>query len=564
MTKRAWLLPFGVGLLATAALVGLLLLLSRVSPLSFVPLDIADAIIHLTPGGIATQGIETLGPGAKLLIELSGSAIFIAMGGVVAILYARLAPRRLVGAGVVLALIALALTALVQQLAGGLRGGVVVIALTSLLYLLWGWALAWLINRLVVPTPSQDVDGPRRTFLFASGGGLLAVAVGSTAIAQLLARNGDDAGPVAGAGQALPTRGPQTATTTVPSTTPAAERTAAATSAAQPAPTAAGTVTPDAPTSAPTLAPTAEPTPVPFTPAPGTRSPFNTNETLYVISSATRDPVVDKDAWRLEIGGAVERPFSLRYDELLALARVDQTSTMECISNEVGNYLIGNVKWNGVALKDLLERAGVQDGVVDIKLTAAEGYTESIPLAKAMEPSTLVVYGIDGEALAVKHGFPARLRVPGLYGEKNVKRLTRVEAVREDYKGYWQQRGWTDTAIIETTSVFDSANPFLGAAPPLKRENGVVPLGGIAFAGNRGIRSVEVRVNDGAWQPAQLDPVDDPLTWRFWRYDWRVDPGSYTLSVRAVDGAGAPQIETERPPHPDGATGLMRITVDVE
>jgi DMSO/TMAO reductase YedYZ molybdopterin-dependent catalytic subunit len=560
MAKRAWVLPFVVGLLATAALVGLLLLLSRVSPLSFVPLDIADAIIHLTPGAIATQGIETLGPGAKLLIELSGSVIFVAVGGLVAVLYARLAPRPLVSAGLALALIPLALTALVQLLTGGLRGGPAGLLLTAAAYLLWGFAVAWIVNRLVATAP-QGVDDARRTFLFASSGGLLAVAVGSTAIAQLLARNGGDGVAAAGAGQALPTSAPPAPTTPASPTVSAAPTTD---TAPQQAITAEPAATAVVPAASPTLAPTAQPTPVPFVPAPGTRSPFNTNETLYVISSATRDPVVDKDAWRLEIGGAVERPFSLRYAELLALPRVDQTSTMECISNEVGNYLIGNVKWNGVALKDLLERAGVQDGVVDIKLTAAEGYTESIPLAKAMEPTTLVAYGIDGEALAVKHGFPARLRAPGLYGEKNVKWLTRVEAVREDYKGYWQQRGWTDTAVVETTSVFDTANPFLGAAPPLKRENGVVPLGGIAFAGDRGIRAVEVRIGDGAWQPAQLDPVDDPLTWRFWRYDWRVDPGSYTLSVRAVDGAGAPQVAAERPPHPDGATGLMRITVTVE
>jgi hypothetical protein len=181
-----------------------------------------------------------------------------------------------------------------------------------------------------------------------------------------------------------------------------------------------------------------------------------------------------------------------------------------------------------------------------------------------MEDTTLVVYGIDGQALAVKHGFPVRLRVPGLYGEKNVKWLTKIEAVSGDYQGYWQQRGWTDTAIIETTAVFDTANPFLGKQPPLQRENGIVPLGGIAFAGNRGVSKVEVRIDDGDWTQATLDPNNDPLTWRFWRYDWRVDPGSYTLTVRAVDGAGAPQIAAERPPHPDGATGLMRITVTVE
>ena len=339
MVKRTWMAPFGAGLLATAALVGLLLLFSRFTALSFVPLDIADAMIHLTPGAIATQGIETLGPVAKLLIELTGSAIFIAVGGVVGLLYARLAPRPLAPAGVGLALIPLALTALVQLIGGGLRGGPLGLGLTALLYLLWGFVLVWMVNRLVVPapTPAEPADGARRTFLFASSGALLAVAVGSTAIAQLLERSGQDGAPVAGAGQALPTSAPAAPTAAASPTAAAAAPTAAAATAAQPTSIAAGTAAPAAPTVAPTPAPTAEPTPVPFVPAPGTRSPFNTNETLYVISSATRDPVVDKDLWKLEVGGAVNAPFSLSYAELLALPRVDQTSTLECISNEVGN-----------------------------------------------------------------------------------------------------------------------------------------------------------------------------------------------------------------------------------
>jgi DMSO/TMAO reductase YedYZ molybdopterin-dependent catalytic subunit len=333
---------------------------------------------------------------------------------------------------------------------------------------------------------------------------------------------------------------------------------------AAPSPTAAGATAEAAATAAPTTQPTASPTVIPaFVPAPSTRSPFNTNETLYVISSNTRDPEVARDEWRLEIAGAVASPFSLSYSDLLALPRVDQTSTLECISNEVGNYLIGNVKWSGVRLRDLLERAGLQEGVTDIKLSAAEGYTESIPLAKALDPTSLVVYGIDGEALSVKHGFPARLIVPGLYGEKNVKWLTKIEPVHDDYRGYWQQRGWTDSAVIATTSVIDTNNPFLGQHPPLPREGGIVPLGGIAFAGNRGVNKVEVQIDGGDWREAQLDPQSDPLTWRFWRYDWMAEPGSHTVSVRATDGDGMLQTEVKRDPHPDGATGIQQFSVEV-
>lgn len=559
MRAKSWLPHIITGVLVTAALTGLLLLLAQLSVVSFVPLDISDAIIHLTPGAIATQGIESLGPLAKLLIEAGGTVIFIGFGGLAGWLYGRIAPRPWLAPTLVLAVIALALTMLVQTLAGGLRGGATGLGITTLLYVLWAAVLVWIINRLTAPSAAALAaqDAARRTFLLRSGGALLVVAAGSTALAQLLQRS-DASRQVAGASQALPTTSPGPATAPPAAATAAPTLVSSATTAAPPA----GTVTP-APTAPPTVAPTTQPTPVPFVPAPGTRSPFNDNETLYVISSATRDPQVDKGQWRLEIGGAVDEPFSLTYDELLALPRIDQTSTMECISNEVGNYLIGNVKWNGVRLKDLLERAGVQDGVIDIKLTAAEGYTESIPLAKALEETTLIAYGIDGEALAVNHGFPARLRVPGLYGEKNVKWLTKIEAVREDYQGYWQQRGWTDTAIIETTAVFDTANPFLGTPPPLKRENGVIPLGGIAFAGNRGITKVELRIDDQEWQVALLDPHNDPLTWRFWRYDWPAIPGRHTLAVRTTDGDGALQTDQVRDPHPDGATGYHIIHVEV-
>lgn len=555
MKPHAWRQHLLAGLLATAALVGLMLLLSYVTALSFVPLDVADAIIHLTPGAIATRGIESLGPLAKLMIELTGALIVIAAGGAAAVIYGRRGPRPLALAGLALALLAAALTVVAQLAAGGLRGGPIGLGLTGLLYLGWGYGLAWMLNRLAAPAAT---DSGRRTFLLQSGGTLLAVAVGSTALAELVRRSGAATPSVAGAGQALPTSPPAPTATSAPTVAPSAT----------PAPTALASAAEASATSAPTSAPAPTPapsaTPAPaFAPASNLRGRYNDNTSLYVISSGTRDPEVARESWRLSVGGAVDSPFSLAYDELVATARVDQTSTLECISNEVGNYLIGNVKWNGVRLRDLLERAGVQDGVIDIKLTAADGYTESVPLARAMDPTGLIAYGIDGQALAVKHGFPARLIVPGLYGEKNVKWLTKIEAVREDYQGYWQQRGWTDDATIHTTSVIDNGNSFLGPQPPLTRENGVVAVGGIAFAGNRGISKVEIQVDGGDWQPATLDPMSDPLTWRFWRYDWAAAPGKHTLSVRAVDGEGNPQIMQPRPPHPDGATGYHSVTVEV-
>ena len=564
MPKGSWMFNLIAGLCATAALLGLLLLGSRLTTLSFVPLDIADAMIRLTPGAVATQGIEQLGPLAKMLIELTGSIVFLIFGGALGWLYGRIAPRPVLLVGVVLAVIAYGLTALAQAIGGRASAGAFEIGLTAVLYLAWGSVLAWLVNRLTAQRPvanAAPAATERRTFLTRSGGTLLAVAVGSSGIAQLLAQNGV-APEVAGAGAALPNAAP-----TNQPTAPATPPTAAVAAASSPAPTSAaapttasatGTTTPPEATAS---HPVEQAVP-PFMTAAGTREPFNNNETLYIISSNTRDPQVASAEWKLQIGGAVNTPFSLTYAELLALPSVQQTSTMECISNEVGNYLIGNGKWTGIRLTDLLARAGIQDGVIDIKLTAAEGYTESIPLERANDPNTLIVYGIDGQALAVKHGFPARLRVPGLYGEKNVKWLTKIEAVREDYKGYWQQRGWTDTAIIETTAVIDTGNPRLGDKP-LTIANGIVPLGGIAFAGDRGISKVEVQIDNGEWQAATLDPAENKVSWRFWRYDWQAQSGKHTLAVRAVDGSGKQQTEAVRDTHPDGATGYHKINVTV-
>ncbi|MBA3469529.1 MAG: molybdopterin-dependent oxidoreductase, partial [Herpetosiphonaceae bacterium] len=314
------------------------------------------------------------------------------------------------------------------------------------------------------------------------------------------------------------------------------------------------------PTAAP---PTATPLPA-FVPALGTRPEITAQESLYLISSATRDPEINVESWRLKIFGAVDQPYELTYAELLALPRQDQTSTLECISNEVGNLLIGNCNWNGVRLRDLLERAGVQAGVVDIRLKAAEGYTESLPLDRALDPTTLVAYGIDGQSLTVPHGFPARLRIAGKYGVKNVKWLTEIEAVREDYQGYWQQRGWTDDATIFTTSVYDTGNPRLGSGT-LQRQNDVVALGGIAFAGDRGIRQVEIQIDGAGWQAVQLKEALSDSAWRQWRYDWRgATPGKHTLAVRAVDGAGQPQVDAIADTHPNGATGYHTLDVEVQ
>lgn len=546
------------GLLATTGATGLLALLSALRLTSFVPLDIANTIIELTPGQIATETIEAIGEWGKRLLIVGGVAGFIAAGAALGALYSWLmrrrlaepgAPERWLISGALLGMIALLPTLAMQLLVPANRATIPPLARSlpalALTYALAGATVGWLLYglKLLGQEPrDNETTAARRAFLRSSGSALLALAFGGSAAAWLIPPPAPKQ-----AGAALPPPAaplPPTDTAIVPTAT---------------TPGPAVTAAPTSPLASPD--PTATPLPA-FVPAPGTRPEITEQQYLYVISASTRDPVIDPKQWRLKIHGAVKNPFELTYDELLALPRQDQTSTLACISNEVGNYLIGNCNWNGVRLRDLLERAGVEDGAIDVIFWAADGYSDSIPLARAMEPATLVAYGIDGMALEVKHGFPARIRVPALYGEKNVKWLTEIEVVTYDYLGYWQQRGWTDDATIFTTSVFDTGNPHTTDGR-LRMQNGIVALGGIAFAGDRGIRKVEIQIDGGEWREARLKEAISDLSWRLWRYDWPAAPGRHTLAIRATDGKGELQTAEIRDTHPDGATGYHSIEVEV-
>jgi DMSO/TMAO reductase YedYZ molybdopterin-dependent catalytic subunit len=563
------------GALVGAATTGVLYLLSVLGWVSFVPLDIANAVILVTPGQIATTTIQNLGVWGKRLLEISGVVGFILAYGVLGAVLVWFIRRtdgrwtngtRWLGVAALCAVVPLLLILMIQY---GVPANRATIPANSVLPLTLtlataGAALVWVSTVLATPAdPSTPAASPsRRAVLLRAGTGLTALALGSTFATRFA---GASRSAVAGADlpAALPTIAPAPSATTAPTAAPTSAPQSTATTLTAPDGAQSTVVAEAAPTA--TAAPTAPPTatlPPAFVPAPSTRSEITEQQYLYVISSSTRDPIVDQQAWRLSIKGAVKQPYELSYDELLALPRQDQTSTMQCISNEVGNYLIGNCNWNGVSLRDLLERAGVEDGVVDVVFRAAEGYSDSMPLAKALDPTTLVAYGIDGKALDVKHGFPARIRVAGLYGEKNVKWLTEIELVKTDYKGYWQQRGWTDDATIYTTSVIDTGNPRL-SKDPVTLENGMIALGGIAFAGDRGIIKVEVQTDGGDWQEAQLKENRSDRAWRLWRFDWTTEPGSHEVSVRATDGTGALQTTDVQDTLPNGATGIHRFTIEV-
>jgi DMSO/TMAO reductase YedYZ molybdopterin-dependent catalytic subunit len=291
---------------------------------------------------------------------------------------------------------------------------------------------------------------------------------------------------------------------------------------------------------------------------PGLSREVTPNDTFYAVSkNVLRDPTVNEGRWRLEVSGLVERPFSLTYDQMKALPAANQYFTLQCIGNAVGGDLIGNAEWRGISLAALLQGAGLKPGAVDVVLRAADDYADSIPIEKALDPDTMLAFEMNGEVLPKAHGFPLRLLAPDIYGMKQVKWITKVEVVDYDFKGLWQEQGWSDVATLNTGSRIDL--PKNGA----KLEPGSSLIGGVALAGMRGVQRVEVSTDGGGtWEEAAMKPQLGPNAWAVWLYHWRVPAGAgeAKILVRATDGTGAVQTADVHEDLPSGATGYHTIT----
>jgi DMSO/TMAO reductase YedYZ molybdopterin-dependent catalytic subunit len=290
-------------------------------------------------------------------------------------------------------------------------------------------------------------------------------------------------------------------------------------------------------------------------------TPFLTpNDDFYLIDTALSVPRIDVNDWSVEIRGMVDRPLSFTYADLLARPQVERVITICCVSNEVGGDLIGNAVWQGVLLKDLLDEAGVQDGAEQVFSTSVDGWTCGFPVEAAFDGrDAMIAVGMNGEPLPLRHGFPARLIIPGLYGYVSAtKWLQTIELNRwSDAEGYWVPRGWSRDAPVKTQSRIDV--PRRGD----ELTAGKVAVAGIAWAQRRGISKVEVRVDDGPWVEARLGTDVTEDTWRQWVYEWAATPGEHRLQVRATDGNGDTQTEEVARPDPDGATGWHTRTVQV-
>ena len=282
------------------------------------------------------------------------------------------------------------------------------------------------------------------------------------------------------------------------------------------------------------------------------------NDRFYRIDTALLTPSVSTDGWTLRIHGLVDRETTLTWAQLVALPMFEQYVTIACVSNEVGDKLVGNAKWTGVRLRQVLDIAGVQSAATQLVGRSVDRFTAGMPTAWVMDPARepMIALKMNDAALPPIHGYPARLIVPGLYGYVSAtKWLTELELTTlEAFDGYWVPLGWAKEAPILTQSRIDT--PRGGV------KSGTVPIAGIAWAPDRGVSRVEVAI-DGVWRDARLSKPISDATWVQWVTDWTTTPGQHTIMVRATDGKGVVQEEQHSPPAPDGARGWHTIGVDV-
>jgi DMSO/TMAO reductase YedYZ molybdopterin-dependent catalytic subunit len=293
----------------------------------------------------------------------------------------------------------------------------------------------------------------------------------------------------------------------------------------------------------------------PVTPVPGTRPEYTPLKDHYKVFLELEPTEIDGETWQLPITGLVGKSLMLTLDDLRNNYQPrEQYVTLSCISGRIGTSLIGTTLWTGASLQEVLADAEISPQARYLYITSGDGFYESLDLdLVASDERIMLCYAWDGHPLPVDHGFPLRIWYPDRFGMKQPKWITAIEVVDEYREGYWVERGWDEVARVKTTSVIDTV------AVDAIIENGdqrLVPIGGIAFSGARGISKVEVRVDGGAWEPAKLRTPLSETTWIIWRYEWPFEDGEHTFEVRSAEGDGTPQIEEQGDNRPSGATRI--------
>ncbi|HVA36969.1 MAG TPA: molybdopterin-dependent oxidoreductase [Candidatus Dormibacteraeota bacterium] len=498
---------------------------------------LSDRMLSVTPGAVFGFLIDRLQLIGKPLFFLGTVALELAIGAIAALLLmplARLRTLPLIGAGVVLG----AVLALLARLLLGPEAGTPAVAFGFVLYGLVSAAAAALLGEAMPRASAQrraeTADGRRRFLAMAAAaiGGVLAAGT-AVEVTRTIRGIGERAGLATTTNGVALTDVGEVADTAFPVALLSAPRVERVAVGGRP-----------------------QPTVIHPGPPPGMPSAITSNREFYVISKNFVDPIVDARRWSLEVKGAlVERPITLNYQALREQPTQSEYVTLECISNDIGGRLMSTARWTGVPLRDLLKRAGLRDAARAVAFTCADGYVESLPIEHAMDPTTLVVFLMNGEPLPDKHGFPARIVTTGLYGMKNPKWLTSIEPVVQAPAGFWERQGWSTTAVVKTMSRIDVPKAGATVTSPLT-------FGGVAFAGRRGIKRVEVSVDGGkTWLPAELERPLSPYAWTLWYRTWDGGPrGRATALVRATDSSGAVQTMAAAPSFPAGATGYDSLT----
>ena len=291
-------------------------------------------------------------------------------------------------------------------------------------------------------------------------------------------------------------------------------------------------------------------------------TPFVTsNDKFYRVDTTLFVPSVAAENWTLHIFGMVDHPITLTYKELLQRPLIERDITLTCVSNQVGGRYAGNARWIGAPLKPLLEEAGVHPGANQIVSRSVDGFTVGTPTAVAMDGrDAMLAVAMNGEPLPLEHGFPVRMIVPGLYGYVSAtKWIAEIElSTFQAFDAYWIRRGWAQQAPIKTESRIDTPNGSTKLTAGT-----TVPVAGVAWAQHRGIERVELKIDEGPWQKAELSTQDTIDTWRQWVVHWRATSGTHTLTARATDDTGQTQTAMHEPPAPNGASGYPSVTVTV-
>ena len=282
------------------------------------------------------------------------------------------------------------------------------------------------------------------------------------------------------------------------------------------------------------------------------------NDDFYVTTKGST-PFLDASKWRLKVDGLVANPFTLTYDELLKLPKTEKMLTLECISNPIGGNYLGNAKWTGTPLRPLLERAQPTPQAAHAVIYAADGFSTGHPIDRIWNPENFLAYQMNDSDLPPDHGYPVRIFIPGKFGMKQPKWITRIQFVDKAYLGYWESRSWSDDCERWAHARFTD----LKEGAKISGKN--FELTGYALGNLDGIKAVEISFDDGqSWENTNLFSDPSPLTWSFWKYVWvNPRPGKYTLRVRAIDGKGKIEDWDPRGIFPDGATGQQALNVTV-